>query len=447
MTPIQDGGGTDTELFLSELSSSPDQDATIQFSHERFVPPDSLNPEPCDHHPEIAPFLNIEQPSASPRLIKRSLGLSKASFSSFASSRQGSSSNILYPYRSGVDSEIISDYNPTLSDMSLRSRGSSVDLRKGMRMIFADILKKPRSRGRLSSDTASTSHQSSLASLSTDTFTFMNPISSSPPPLVPKKDKKEKGWQLKGRAPSNASPTTTVTPLAHQDGEWKVDFVMSDLDQMDGIVKPLPDPKDAVPSNGHPSSPVDSSTSSTFCNSLQQPPSPPPSSTVVFNNPHPFSSTSPVNKPNGVGDIPKLSPKSTPLLIAQEESGPSRMAADGPVPPIWTAPESWAVEKDEEEQADAGGASSSEESTNISTRYTDAMSSLSSADPTSRRKSRRKTIHLRKISPRNNTDRVRVRIYLAHAARRNFNCNLKYLNLSGNKKLNLKQNNCGKGVV
>jgi hypothetical protein len=62
MAPIQDGGGTDTELFLSELSSSPDQDATIQFSHERFVPPDSLNPAPGDHHPEIAPFLNIEQP-------------------------------------------------------------------------------------------------------------------------------------------------------------------------------------------------------------------------------------------------------------------------------------------------------------------------------------------------------------------------------------------------
>jgi adenylate cyclase len=306
-------------------------------------------------------------------------------------------------------------------------------------MIFADILKKPRSRGRLSSDTASTSHQSSLASLSTEAFTFMNPISSSPPPLVPKKDKKEKGWQLKGRAPSNASPTTTVTPLAHQDGEWKVDFVMSDLDQMDGIVKPLPDPKDAVPSNGHPSSPVDSSTSSTFCNSLQQPPSPPPSSTVVFNNPHPFSSTSPVNKPNGVGDIPKLSPKSTPLLIAQEESGPSRMAADGPVPPIWTAPESWAVEKDEEEQADAGGASSSEESTNISTRYTDAMSSLSSADPTSRRKSRRKTIHLRKISPRNNTDRVRVRIYRAdgsyHVAPISVNSTVAELTPSLNQKL------------
>jgi adenylate cyclase len=36
---------------------------------------------------------------------------------------------------------------------------------------------------------------------------------------------------------------------------------------------------------------------------------------------------------------------------------------------------------------------------------------------------------------------------VAHAARRSFNCDLKYLNLSGNKKLDLKQNNGGKRVV
>ena len=36
---------------------------------------------------------------------------------------------------------------------------------------------------------------------------------------------------------------------------------------------------------------------------------------------------------------------------------------------------------------------------------------------------------------------------VAHAARRNFNCNLKYLDLSGNKKLDLKQNNGGKRVM
>jgi adenylate cyclase len=36
---------------------------------------------------------------------------------------------------------------------------------------------------------------------------------------------------------------------------------------------------------------------------------------------------------------------------------------------------------------------------------------------------------------------------VAHAAHRSFNCDLKYLNLSGNKKLDLKQNNGGKRVV
>lgn len=56
--------GSDTELILSEPSSSPEQDATIQFSHQRFVPSDSLKPESGDH-PEIAPFLTEEPVSLS----------------------------------------------------------------------------------------------------------------------------------------------------------------------------------------------------------------------------------------------------------------------------------------------------------------------------------------------------------------------------------------------
>jgi len=60
MALIQLDDRTDTDLFLSELSPPPDQDVTIQFSHGRFVPSDSLNPESGDH-PDIAPFLNTEQ--------------------------------------------------------------------------------------------------------------------------------------------------------------------------------------------------------------------------------------------------------------------------------------------------------------------------------------------------------------------------------------------------
>lgn len=51
--------GSDTELILSEPSSSLEQDATIQFSHQRFVHSDFLKPESGDH-PEIAPFLTEE---------------------------------------------------------------------------------------------------------------------------------------------------------------------------------------------------------------------------------------------------------------------------------------------------------------------------------------------------------------------------------------------------
>lgn len=159
--------GSDTELILSEPSSSLEQDATIQFSHQRFVPPDFLKPESGDH-PEIAPFLT-EEPLTSPSLIKRSLGLSKASFSSLTSSRQGSSSNILYTNRGGADSQILSDFcGQPLSDFSLREQGSS----RGKMKKLTDILKK-RSRGRLSSDTGSSSQMaliSSYASASTETF-------------------------------------------------------------------------------------------------------------------------------------------------------------------------------------------------------------------------------------------------------------------------------------
>ncbi|OJA16312.1 hypothetical protein AZE42_03367 [Rhizopogon vesiculosus] len=409
MTLIQlppNDGAADTELFPSEPSSSPDQDttiqftqdATIQFSHRRFVPPDSLSPESVVR-PEIAPFLNAEQPPTSPRHIKRSLGLSKASFSSLTPSRQGSSSNILYPYRGGVESESIMDYGSSLSDMSLRERGSSVDLRKGPVKMISGIFRK-RSRGRLSSDTGSTSHKSSMASTSTETFTFMHPVSSHlPPSQVPKKDKKEKGRHVKARTPSIAARTPPPPPWSLEGGELKLDL---NLDQMEGIVKLL-SPEDIVPSNGSPSCTVDSSTTCTYRSNLQAPQSPPPSSDVVFNNPHPFSPTSPVNKRNEVSDILKVSPKSLSPLMAQEETDTSRLVVDGK----WTAPESWAVEKDGEEEADVGGHSSSDESTNISTRYTDASDSIS------RRKSRRKTIHSRKPPSRTNTDRVRVRIYRA----------------------------------
>jgi len=282
--------------------------------------------------------------------------------------------------------------------------------------MIADMLKKSRSRTRLSSDTGSTSHKSSMASLSTENFTYMTPVSSPPPPppvLKKDKDKKEKEkTRQRGRIPPNAARASTVQqPLSLDDKEWRVDYVMGPLDQMDGIVK-LPSSKDVEPSNGSTSSVVESSTASTFDSSLQSPPSLPLSSSdVIFNNPHPFSSTSPINKRNGVGDIRKVSPKSLSPLMAQEDADTSRLEVDET--PLWTAPESWAVEKDGEEEPDPGGHSSSEESTNINTRYTDVTSSLNSLDPNSKRKSRRKTIHSRKVPPKSNTDRVRVRIYRA----------------------------------
>lgn len=385
--------GSDTELILSEPSSSLEQDATIQFSHQRFVPSDFLKPESGDH-PEIAPFLT-EEPLTSPSLIKRSLGLSKASFSSLTSSRQGSSSNILYTNRGGADSQILSDFcGQPLSDFSLREQGSS----RGKMKKLTDILKK-RSRGRLSSDTGTSSQMALISSYaSASTETFMNPFVPSPLPVL-KKDKKEKGRQQKARPLPNA-PSPPLSP-AKGDELMKID--LESLAHMEGIVNTSLSGQNIAPSNVSPSSIIDPSIASTSGSSFQQPPSPTLSTSFVFSNPQPFSSTSPASKRKACIDFRKLSPKSLPPLV-----GPEELDVFGVVyeTPLWTAPESWAVEKDGEEEADVGGNSSSEESTR------DTTSSFNSSGLSSKRKSRRKSNHPRKLPSRSN-DRVRVRIYRA----------------------------------
>lgn len=389
---------SDTELILAEPSSSPEQDATIQFSHQRFVHPDLLKPESGDY-PEIAPFLT-EEPF--PSLIKRSLGKSKASFSSLTSSRQGSSSSI-YPNRGGAESQFLSDfYGQSLSDFTLREQGSSSNLRRGGRMRkFTDILKKG-SRGRLSSDTGSSPQMTSTCSCANDsTETFMNPFIPSPSPILKKeKDKKEKGRQQKGRPPTAPSP-----PLSPAKGDELMKIDLASLAHMEGIVNPSLSGQNVAISNVSPSSTVDPSTASTSGSSFQQPPSPTLSTPFVFSNPHPFAPTSPTSKRKACIDFRKLSPKSLSPLI-----GPDELDMFGVTvyePPLWTAPESWAVEKDGEEEVDVGGDSSSEESTR------DVTSSFNSSGLSSKRKSRRKSNHPRKLSSRGSNDRVRVRIYCA----------------------------------
>jgi hypothetical protein len=174
---------------------------------------------------------------------------------------------------------------------------------------------------------------------------------------------------------------------------------------MDGIVNPSLSGQNIAPSNVSPSSAVDPSTASTSGSSFQQPPSPTLSTSFVFSNPHPFSSTSPTSKRKACIDFRKLSPKSVPPLVGPEEIDIFGVTVHET--PLWTAPESWAVEKDGEEEADVGGDSSSEESTR------DATSSFNSSGLSSKRKSRRKSNLPRKPPSRGSNDRVRVRIYRA----------------------------------
>lgn len=179
-----------------------------------------------------------------------------------------------------------------------------------------------------------------------------------------------------------------------------------DLDSivhMEGIVNPSLSGQNIAPSNISPSSTVDPSTASTSGSSFQQPPSP-TLSTFVFCNPHPFSTTSPTSKRMACIDFRKLSPKSKATSVGPEEV--NIPGVNDHETPLWTAPESWAVENGEEE-VDKGGDSSSEESTR------DATSSFNSSGISSKRKSRRKSNHPRKMPSRGSNDRVRVRIYRA----------------------------------
>ncbi|KAG2029697.1 hypothetical protein BDR03DRAFT_906490 [Suillus americanus] len=385
---------SNTELILSEPSSSPEQDGTIQFSHQRFVPSDFLTPESGDH-PEIAPFLT-EEP-----LIKRSLGLSKASFSSLTSSWERSSNSIIYPNHGGAESQILSDlYGQPFSDLSLREQGSSNDIRRGKVKKLTDIIRK-RSRGRLPSDTGSSSQIASFfACASASTETFMNPSVPSPSPVL-KKIKREKGRQQKGRPPPNP-PSPPLSPDKVYE-LMKID--LESIAHMEGIVNPSLSGQNIAPPNVSPSSTVNPSTSSTSGSSCQQPPSPTLTTSFVFSNSHPFSSTYPTSRRKACIDFRKLSPKSLPPLVGPED--PDMFGATAYETPLWTAPESWAVEKVGEEEVDVGSDSSSEESTR------DATSSFNSSGLRSKHKSRRKSNHPHKLPSRGSDDCIRVRIYRA----------------------------------
>jgi hypothetical protein len=123
---------------------------------------------------------------------------------------------------------------------------------------LTDILKK-HNRGRLSSDTGSSSQMTSMSSRASDsTETFLNQFVSSSTPVL-KKDKKEKGQQQKGRLPCNPpSP-----PSSPEMGEEYMKIDLQSMTHMERIVNPSISGQNIAPSNVSPSSTIDPSTAST----------------------------------------------------------------------------------------------------------------------------------------------------------------------------------------
>ncbi|KAG1743153.1 hypothetical protein EDD22DRAFT_1006254 [Suillus occidentalis] len=228
----------------------------------------------------------------------------------------------------------------------------------------------------------------------------MNPVVPSSSPVL-KEDKKEKGRQQNER-PLPILPSPQLSPTKG-DALMKID--LEPIVHMDGIVNPSLSGQNIVSSNISPSSTVDPSTASTSGSSFPQPPSPTLSTSFVLCNPHPFSSTSPTSMRKACIDFRKLSPKSLPSPVGPEEINIPGVTFHET--PLWTAPESWAVEKDGEEEVDKSGDSSSEESTR------DATPSFISSGISSKRKSRRKSNHPRELPSCGSNDRVHVRINCA----------------------------------
>ncbi|KAF9227119.1 hypothetical protein BS17DRAFT_727058 [Gyrodon lividus] len=369
----------------------------------QFLPPNILTPHSVDGpNPEISPWAVGELVgNTTPQPAKRSFGFGhKASLASLPFVRQSNSSPSFGSRGSDSQSLLAESYTPTLTEMSPQ------DLRKGKASsFFSDIMKKKRSRSKLSSDindsmSTITYLPSNHSQVSVDTFMtplYHDPLPPPAPPYQQPPPKKEKEKNRTKRARLNKPP-----PVPPKDEPMIT--LDTDLARMEGILNlSVISNQSGGRSSTSPSSRFDSSsvTLSGF--------TPPLSSSSMFTDP--FNPSAESSKPKIQHDLRKVSPKTI--------VGPYEPDGDGVVPSTereWTAPESWAVEKEGEDAGADGGGSSSEESiVPSSSRTPDDASTVT--DGTSKKRMRRKMHHAHKPTSSSASNKVvLVRIYRANGS-------------------------------
>jgi adenylate cyclase len=247
------------------------------------------------------------------------------------------------------------------------------DLRKSKSSlsIFTTILKKSRSRGRLRSETEHIPHFSQSQSFAPppEALALSLTTPSSPIPVLKGRGKR--------KPPSSVPPVPPVEPAIRLD---------TDLGKMDGIVDPAAHPTlpDSISSFG--SVMGLNLTDATSSYDFGADPVLASPRTSMFSNPNPFQ-PSLINRgshdrPSGILDRRKISPKTIPPIATPSSPEHASKSLDLQLP-TWTAPESWAVDKDGA-HADEPEYSSSEDSVTSSTRPN------SSSAQVQKRKTRRK---------------------------------------------------------
>ncbi|KAF5386069.1 hypothetical protein D9615_002687 [Tricholomella constricta] len=311
----------------------------------------------------IAPW---DEPPTPPPKASRSFGFaSKSSFSTFNSIRHGSASTLLrHPRQSDSHSTLSTseDKRRSADDDSGRhwlgsgsstTLGAPSELRKAKSSIFSKLTRS-RSRSGLRADSIDGEHPSLKPPPPVpDAYVAFLPIPAppsslvSPPSALSKKDKREKKKKHSGSRPPSLPPK-------HEPGqpEFKLD---TNLDSMDGILDFSQQPGPPTYDASSPSSGFDSSTDHSSFNNNPIPLS-------DFRNP--FLTTPVSSKRNGRilhKDIPRISPKDKGIPVDL----PGYDEKVLPAPPLpsngtdsWTAPESWAVEKEGADPADAEYSSS-----------------------------------------------------------------------------------------
>lgn len=318
---------------------------------------------------------------------KRSFGfVQKPSLSSLSFARSSTSAA---SYRSrGSDSQ---------SYLAEPSEGYPGEVRKGKPLAFLTDIMRKRSRSKLSLDNNDSTAPYSFLPLNPSQMSMpdsaashrsYSPTNSSSLPLRRERDKARIGKPRLNKLPQ--------LPTRYRPDEVSSFTLDTDLSHMDGIVR-----SDAlgVPSSTSPPSSAFESALSSF--------SPPSPSTSLFSDPFSPDSTSSKRRGQYFHDFRKISPKSISVPYNLNEQ-----TQDRAMERAWIAPESWAVEKDEDDTVGGDTHTSSEEECFVASnsRSPDDGSTLN--DTSTRKRFRRKPHRPRKPTSASASGKVvRVRIY------------------------------------